>query len=654
MSFLSRPKHLVAATARRLDGAAVAVGRVGVGSFGWPLVIGMGLGVGLFGLWQPKFAQAWLSHRATLDYMRPVLKATAAAVLVTIAAALGFAVMRRRKGAAPSFLESYVGVLRRGAFLASLPLVVLLVTHPVPDREWFVLTLIVLTSVLVAYSLYQFFAVAAPPRAVGRASHAVAFAVVVVGALSYAFQTARLGIANHLRFNTGRADLGLYVSLFRESSQGRLLGCSLCGSGQHPYSHFEPIVALLAPLYLLHPAAQTLIVLGGLVVASGAIPLYLFARRKLGEAPAVALALAYLAYPPLSEVALFDFHAVELAIPVSLWLLYALECGAMRTYYVFAVLLLLLREDMGLVLASVGIYALAAGGQARRAVALRTLSLSIVGLVVGHFAASGGVSGVFGDLVSTFTVGPRRALRPATIPELPMALARRLLSEAKALHLAELLVPLFVLPLFGPGRVLLLYGGALTFLAAVPYSGTKDAYEAALVVPFLFVLTVNALGRAMQGELAPARGSGEAFGKALAFGVFSACVLAGVSLGPFGKSEVFRVGPRVLERQPTSAQISLDSELQKLARSWPRGAKVAASNAVLPHLGRASHLYTLDDRAQSDYVVASMKQRQIAHRLESEESSKELERVGVVGDVRFFRARYTRPLSPKARQLDDE
>src|ERR1051325_7402654 len=109
MALLSQPTHLAAATRRRLHGASLAGGRAGVGSFGWPLVIGMGLGVGFFGLWQPNFPQGWLSHRATLDYMRPGLEAIAAAGLATIATALGVAVMQRRKGA-PSFLESYVGV----------------------------------------------------------------------------------------------------------------------------------------------------------------------------------------------------------------------------------------------------------------------------------------------------------------------------------------------------------------------------------------------------------------------------------------------------------------------------------------------------------------------------------------------------------------
>src|SRR5205085_1858070 len=102
----------------------------------------------------------------------------------------------------------------------------------------------------------------------------------------------------------------------------------------------------------------------------------------------------------------------------------------------------------------------------RRAVAARTLALSAVALVVAHFVSSGATS-VFTDVAPSLSVGPRRAPRPALVPELPMALTRRLFSEAKVLHLAGLLTPLLALPLLGAGRVLLLYGGLLTVFAAV-------------------------------------------------------------------------------------------------------------------------------------------------------------------------------------------
>jgi hypothetical protein len=82
--------------------------------------------------------------------------------------------------------------------------------------------------------------------------------------------------------------------------------------------------------------------------------------------------------------------------------------------------------------------------------------------------------------------------------------------------------------------------------------------------------------------------------------------------------------------------------------------KVAASSVLLPHLGPASRLYTLDDRAGTDYVLASMKQRATARRVEAEESSGQLAKVAAFGDIAVYRARYRGRLPRQTRHIDDE
>jgi uncharacterized membrane protein len=649
MNAFSRPKLLL----HGVDRAAVAVGGLGVGAYGWPLAIGSGLGIGVFGVARPDFVASVAAHRATMQWMIPVLEAAAAAVVLVTLSAFAVAWLGRRRAGTP-LREGYTSTLKSGAFLAALPLVVALHEPIAPFREWLAILFVAIAAALVAYSAYQTWPVDSSvvrSRPFGRAA---ALALVVVSSGAFAWRVASIGITNHLAFNTGRADLGVYVSRFREASQGHLLACSLCDSGRHAYAHFEPAVALLSPAYLLNPSAQTLIVLQAIVLASGAIAVFFFAERALGKAVAAALALAYLAYPPLHEVALFDFHSVALAVPLSLWLLYALETGRLRAYFVLAVVLLLVREDLCFVVAGVGAYALGSVDVARRRLGWATLGLALVAFVVMQLASPDGVLATYHDVVGDFTSRVHKTRRPLQSAGVSVTLVQRIFSEDKALYAVELLSPLLLLPLFVRGRVLLLYGGVLVLLAEQSLSGTINAEQAALLIPFLFALTVEALGALFSGRTTCGPLVAHALGRALVLGILVCSVLECYELGPILRDVPFKAGTHPLQRAPTKDQIDLDANLRKLSASWPKGVKVAASSNLLPHLGAASHLYTLDDRSRSDYVVAFMKQRTVARRMEAEETAGQLVRVGTYGDANVYRARYRGHLSRQARQLDDE
>jgi hypothetical protein len=420
------------------------------------------------------------------------------------------------------------------------------------------------------------------------------------------------------------------------------------------YAHLEPLVALLSPVYLVRPSAETLIVLQAFASASGAIPLYLLSVRHVGVRGAAALSLAYLCYAPLQEVALFDFHSVAFALPLVPWLLYCLERGALRTYWVLAFVLLLVREDMCFVLAGVGAYAFTSADPVRPRTGWLTLALAGGALLLMHFVAPGGVTSTFREVVSELVVGRGRSAHAATAGELPGAFVRRIFTEAKAMHAAETLAPLLAIPLLARGRVLLLYGAVLAVFATTPLPSSPNAHEIALLIPFLFVLTARVLGQVRSGELTFGRLTGDRLGRALSAGILVSSLLGGYELGGIAGASWFRAGPRQIRRDPTKEQIEQDRKLYRLSASWPRGIKVAASSVLLPHLGPVSRLYTLDDRAGTDYVVASTKLRPIARRMDAEESSGQIARVASFGDFVVYRAHYRGRMPRAARHLGDE
>ena len=74
--------------------------------------------------------------------------------------------------------------------------------------------------------------------------------------------------------------------------------------------HVEPILALIAPFYLIHDGPETLIVIQNVAMALGAIPLFLLSLRRLPGLPllGVAFAASYLLAPEFLGAALWDFH----------------------------------------------------------------------------------------------------------------------------------------------------------------------------------------------------------------------------------------------------------------------------------------------------------------------------------------------------------
>ena len=161
--------------------------------------------------------------------------------------------------------------------------------------------------------------------------------------------------------------------------------------------HVEPILLLLAPLYLLHDGPETLIVVQNVALALGAIPLLLLSLRRLPTLPllGVACAASYLLAPEFLGAALWDFHSVALATPLLILALWALDADHDRIFAVAAVLAALTKEDVALSLALLGLLIIV--WRRRPVFGLIVMLLSIAyaafcfGVVLPHF--NGGISG---------------------------------------------------------------------------------------------------------------------------------------------------------------------------------------------------------------------------------------------------------------------
>lgn len=125
--------------------------------------------------------------------------------------------------------------------------------------------------------------------------------------------------------------------------------------------HWSPILAALAPLYWIYGAPQTLLIVQGVLFALAIPPLWLFTRRALGggsraAAAAYLVTIAYALSWPIASAMAFDFHEVAFVPLLTAVALQRLQVGQVRTALLALGALLLVKEDMGLLVAGVGCY----------------------------------------------------------------------------------------------------------------------------------------------------------------------------------------------------------------------------------------------------------------------------------------------------------
>lgn len=167
-------------------------------------------------------------------------------------------------------------------------------------------------------------------------------------------------LLNHRALGTGY-DLGIYDQTVWNLAHGRIWMTTLVYETGGYYDHFEPILLLIVPLYWLWSDVRVLLIVQSLALGLGSLPIYLYARRRFrtwehGNALALAIAAAYLAYPAMHNANLNDFHEVSLLPPLLGFALYGLLTGQRRVTWIFLVLCLMVKEDFSVTFLMFGLY----------------------------------------------------------------------------------------------------------------------------------------------------------------------------------------------------------------------------------------------------------------------------------------------------------
>ncbi|WP_019886991.1 DUF2079 domain-containing protein [Streptomyces purpureus] len=175
---------------------------------------------------------------------------------------------------------------------------------------------------------------------------------------------ATLSVLRHHALATRSWDLGIFEQAVRGYAHLQAPVADLKGPGTHILGdHFSPVTALLAPAYRLFPTPVTLLVAQAALFALSVVPVTRAATRLLGRAGGLALGVAYGLSWGVQRAVDFDFHEIAFAVPLIAFSLEAVLRGRWRAALLWALPLVLVKEDLGTTVAAL---ALVVAWRARR------------------------------------------------------------------------------------------------------------------------------------------------------------------------------------------------------------------------------------------------------------------------------------------------
>jgi uncharacterized membrane protein len=339
---------------------------------------------------------------------------------------------------------------------------------------------------------------ASPGRAPGRADW-VPWLIALAAFAAYT----TISLFRYVQLAPGSWDLGIFTEYVRQLAHLHAPVVNIHGSGFNLLGdHFQPIVGLVAPVFLLFPSAATLLVVQALLTAVSVIPVSRAAAARLGTGAGRMIGAAYGFSWGLQQMIDFDFHEIAFAVPLLACSLSALLRGRVRAAAVWALPLVFVKEDQGFTVAAIGALIVvmslsrARGDGGDRAAlrwgALLTVwglawSLLAIAVIIPHFNplhqypywTDGGVLSPGGAHPSPSSVLAQFGHSP--VPKLRTTLL--------------ILLPVAFLALGSPLALVAVPGLALRFVSTnSAYWGAGYHYNAT-VMPIVFIAAIGTLAR---------------------------------------------------------------------------------------------------------------------------------------------------------------
>ena len=322
--------------------------------------------------------------------------------------------------------------------------------------------------------------------------------LVLAGIVAYIGLFSYWTTRNHDGFGTFAFDFGIYdqalwlLSRF-ESPFITIMGRQLFGD------HTSFILLFLVPFCWVLPTAKVLLVAQAAALGIAALPAFLIAREKLrNEMLAALMAIAYLLHPAVGWTNLEQFHPDVFEVPLLLFALWFMLRSRWVWYAVSVGLLLLVKEDVGLLVFVLGIYVAL---RHDRRVGLATSAAGALSFVAAMYWILPALNGV--GTLNTWRIpfgGPGGVVRTAVTK--PGTLLAYVFGEERPWYLWQMFFPLAGLSLLAPS-VLVIAAAPLAsnLLTTFYYQYDIHYHYGTLIIPVLVTATIYAVARARSMEL---------------------------------------------------------------------------------------------------------------------------------------------------------
>lgn len=422
-------------------------------------------------------------------------------------------------------------------------------------------------------------------RVPARVRRHLPWMLVGLAAVSYFAYASFFAIRNHHRFATYTWDLGQIDNQFYNALHGhpfRSTALIRGGSWSELRNHAEFTLFALLPFYALYPAAETLLVLQALLLASGGIAIYRLAARRLPRSVAFALAAGYWLYPPLHGAQFFDIHFQPLAASFVLWALDFFDTGRMRLFWPFFVLAIGCREDIPVGTAVFGLFLLITGHRAKQGALILVISLVYfvaIRFVIMPSVGQWGFAEHYKDLFPENERSFGGVIK--TLLTNPVFTLKTLISSEKLRYFLQIAAPLAFLPLRRLHLALSALPGAYFTLLTTQYGPTLDiAYQySGYFIAYMFpaaALMLASYGREVAGVCRR---------RAAVATLILASATATAEWGAIPPRKDFRAAYAVMSFSPLTAEEKQRyRDLKELAAMIPKKAILAVTDRELPHV----------------------------------------------------------------------
>jgi len=292
-----------------------------------------------------------------------------------------------------------------------------------------------------------------------------------------------LSVRRHLQLMTSGYDLGIFEQSVRSYAAGHLPVSTLKGPG-YPLlgDHFSPIVATIAPLYRVFPSPVTLLVAQAALLSVAVVPLSAWALREAGRRVALVVVVVYGLSWGIAQAVGFDFHEVAFGVPLLAFATVALGDGRLRHAVLWAAPLVLVKEDLGLTVAMLGLLVVLRG---RRRLGLLTAAGGVVATAL-----------EMGVVIPAINPGGSNAyVGQIDSGGLAHQLAGILSPDTKIVTLVLLLAPTAFIALRSPLLLLVVPTLGWRFLSSNPAYWGMSFHYSAVLMPIVVAALIDGLRR---------------------------------------------------------------------------------------------------------------------------------------------------------------